>query len=152
MLLPKENGDKKEGTNALIAVAIDKDKGSQHAMKWAFDNLLQKGQTVVLIHVKLRPPGSLSSSASLPLPNSRQLDSQARDLFLPFRCFCTRKDINCKDIILEDTDVGKALIEYTTQTAIEVLVLGSSSKGGFLRFQLAELLNVCLQNHQKIKA
>ncbi|GAB2215766.1 hypothetical protein Drorol1_Dr00020164 [Drosera rotundifolia] len=142
MWLPKENGDKKEGTNALVAVAIDKDKGSQHALKWAFDNLLQKGQTVVLIHVKLRPPGSLSSSASLPLPNSRQFDSQARDLFLPFRCFCTRKDINCKDIILEDTDVGKALIEYTTQTAIEVLVLGSSSKGGFLRFSKTDIPGV----------
>ncbi|KAL9253993.1 U-box domain-containing protein, partial [Drosera capensis] len=144
MWLPKENGDKKEGTNALIAVAIDKDKGSQHALRWAIDNLLQRGQSLVLIHVKLRPPGSLSSSASLPLPNTALLGISASLLVKSFRCAITGKEdpsmrgigneeiINCKDIILEDTDVGKALIEYTTQTAIEVLVLGSSSKGGFL--------------------
>ncbi|KAL9266811.1 U-box domain-containing protein [Drosera capensis] len=144
MWLPKENGYKKERTNALIAVAIDKDKGSQLALKWAIDNLLQRGQTVVLIHVKLRPPGSLSSSASLPLPNTTLLGISASLLVKSFRCAISGKEdpsmrgigneeiINCKDIILEDTDVGKALIEYTTQTAIEVLVLGSSSKGGFL--------------------
>lgn len=42
---------KKNGGNGLFAVAIDKDKGSQYALKWAVDNLLVKGQTLVLIHV-----------------------------------------------------------------------------------------------------
>ncbi|THU66306.1 hypothetical protein C4D60_Mb05t12750 [Musa balbisiana] len=37
----------------LVAVAIDKDKGSQNALKWAVDNLLARGQTLTLIHVKL---------------------------------------------------------------------------------------------------
>ncbi|KAJ6361130.1 hypothetical protein OIU78_001716 [Salix suchowensis] len=65
--------------------------------------------------------------------------SDSKDLFLPFRCFCTRKDINCKDVILEDTDVAKALIEYVTQTAIETLIVGASAKGGFLRFKAADV-------------
>ena len=55
MWLSKENIDKKDTSNQLIAVAIDRDKGSQHALKWAIDNLLQRGQTVVLVHVKLKP-------------------------------------------------------------------------------------------------
>ncbi|XP_011006665.1 PREDICTED: U-box domain-containing protein 35 isoform X2 [Populus euphratica] len=63
----------------------------------------------------------------------------SKDLFLPFRCFCTRKDINCKDVVLEDTDVAKALIEYVTQTAIETLIVGASAKGGFLRFKAADV-------------
>lgn len=39
------------GKKGLVAVAVDKDKGSQHALKWAVENLLSRGQTVVLIHV-----------------------------------------------------------------------------------------------------
>lgn len=41
----------KQGVKGIIAVAIDKDKGSQHAMRWACEHLLAKGLTVVLIHV-----------------------------------------------------------------------------------------------------
>lgn len=41
---------------AMVAVAIDKDKYSQHALKWAIENLLARGQTVVLIHVIRKSP------------------------------------------------------------------------------------------------
>lgn len=47
-----------------VAVAIDKDRGSQHALKWAVDNLLGKGKSVTLLHVKQKPP----SSSGLYLP------------------------------------------------------------------------------------
>lgn len=36
----------------MAAVAIDKDKGSQYALKWAVDNLLGKGKSVTLLHVR----------------------------------------------------------------------------------------------------
>lgn len=50
----------------LVAVAIDRDKGSQIALKWAVDNLLMKGQTVVLVHVRVRQPAAgFSSSPSI---------------------------------------------------------------------------------------
>jgi hypothetical protein len=78
MWLPKGNGGKMgggngvkmEGGNGLVALAVDKEKGSQHAVKWAADNLLTKGQTVILIHVvhrasKYPSEGSLSLSLSL---------------------------------------------------------------------------------------
>lgn len=47
-----------------VAVAIDKDRGSQHALKWAVDNLLGKGKNVTLLHVKQKPP----STSGLHLP------------------------------------------------------------------------------------
>lgn len=47
-------------------------------------------------------------------------------------CF-SEHQIQCKDIMLEDVDVAKALIEYVSQSAIENLVLGTSSRNGFLR-------------------
>ena len=37
-----------------VAVAIDKDKGSHYAIKWAIDNLLSRGQPLTLLHVKHR--------------------------------------------------------------------------------------------------
>lgn len=49
------------GGNGLVAVAIDKDKGSQHALRWAADSLLSKGQTVILIHVLHKTSSSATS-------------------------------------------------------------------------------------------
>lgn len=57
------NGERKSGGNGLVAVAIDRDKGSQQALKWAIDNLLLKGQTVVLIHVVNSKSAASSFSA-----------------------------------------------------------------------------------------
>ncbi|KAI9084507.1 hypothetical protein K1719_033495 [Acacia pycnantha] len=143
---PKASGIRKGGGgNGLVAVAIDKDKGSQQALKWAAESLLSKGQTVILIHVlnKSSPPsadggfqsviynvGNLSAS-----PQRHQLDKTTKDLFLTFHCFCTRKDIKCLDIILEDTDVVKAVIEFASYAAIENVVLGAPSRHGFIRFK-----------------
>ena len=50
-------GDKKE----TVAVAIDKDKGSQYALKWAIEQILSKGQSVTLLHVK-------QNASSIPTP------------------------------------------------------------------------------------
>lgn len=68
MWLPKNQAEKKDGVNGIVAVAIDRDKGSQQALKWAIDHLLVKGSTVVLIHVKVKPV-SLSASASIQAPS-----------------------------------------------------------------------------------
>ncbi|KAJ4899086.1 Protein kinase protein with adenine nucleotide alpha hydrolases-like domain [Raphanus sativus] len=135
-------------TEGLVAVAIDKDKSSQNALKWAVDNLLQKGQTILLLHVKPRASSVSTTPSSSTNPNSSKTsqtngdssvvtvepDGSYKQLFLPFRCLCSRKEIQCKDVLLEDSDVGKALVEYANQVIIEVLVVGASSKGGFLRF------------------
>ncbi|XP_050220556.1 U-box domain-containing protein 52 [Mercurialis annua] len=141
------------GGNGVVAVAIDKDKGSQNALKWAIDHILHRGQTVVLIHVKLKSSPSIMSSAYNPLVTPRGAgdsngestlvcrdpDSLTKELFLPFRCFCTRKDIQSKDVVLEDTDIAKALVEYCTHTAVEILVVGASNKTGFLRFKASDV-------------
>ncbi|KAH0871490.1 hypothetical protein HID58_078512 [Brassica napus] len=110
------------GTDGLVAVAIDKDKSSQNSLKWAVDNLLQKGQTILLVHVKPRA-SSVSTNPSTN-PNSSKTSQTNGDSSV----------IQCKDVLLEDSDVGKALVEYANQVIIEVLVVGASSKGGFLRF------------------
>ncbi|KAG4382680.1 hypothetical protein AAZX31_14G124000 [Glycine max] len=153
MWLQKNHWDKKDGVKGIVAVAIDSDKGSQNALKWAIDHLLNKGSNVVLLHVKHKP-SSLSASASLTTPRAgansiahaepsalvcHDPDEQTKEIFRPYRVFCARKDIHCKDVVLEDMDVSKALIEYSSQYAIEHLVIGTSNKGGFLRFKIADI-------------
>ncbi|TKY74623.1 U-box domain-containing protein 52 [Spatholobus suberectus] len=151
MWLSKNQSEKKDGVSGLVAVAIDKEKGSQNALKWAVDNLLIRSATVILIHVKLLSP-SLSSSPSLFTPRISALlgddssllckepEGNNKNVFLPYRVFCTRKDIQCKDVLLEDVDISKAIVEYASQAGIEHLVLGSSTKNGLLkRFKVSDI-------------
>ncbi|GJW83759.1 U-box domain-containing protein 35-like protein [Tanacetum coccineum] len=70
--------------------------------------------------------------------SKQQQEKQTRDLFLTFHCFCTRKEIQCYDVILEDTNIAKALTEYASYAAIEFLILGASSKHGFIRYHQLE--------------
>ncbi|KAL4302377.1 hypothetical protein GQ457_10G018170 [Hibiscus cannabinus] len=142
-------------TNAgFLAVAIDKDKkNSHHALKWAVDHLVQKGQIILLIHVKSKPNSTAprlnqisESNGDLPFV-CKDPDPQTRELFLPFRCFCTRKDVQCKDIVLEETDIAKAVVEYVTHAAIEVLVIGASSRSGFLsKFKAPDITGTISKN------
>nr|KYP50398.1 U-box domain-containing protein 35 [Cajanus cajan] len=143
---PKSSGIRKGvgGGNGLVAVAIDKDKGSHYALKWAADSLLTRGQTVILLHVLhgTSSPVSRSNEAiicninnSSASPQRYQVDNTIKDLFLTFHCYCTRKDIQCLDVLLEDTDVVKAITEYVSYAAIENLVVGATSRHGFIRFK-----------------
>ncbi|XP_056697271.1 U-box domain-containing protein 35 isoform X2 [Spinacia oleracea] len=126
-----------------VAVAIDKDKGSQYALKWAVDNVLSKGQTVTLLHVKQRQNtnhSTLNSAAPLSDINEEAArsvryyaEAQAREIFLPFRCFCSRKDVICNEIILEDVDISKALIDYCQHHTIDVMVVSASSRNQLIR-------------------
>lgn len=54
-----KSGEKRE---EIITLAIDRDKESQNALKWTVDNLVSKGQTLTLLHVKLKQFPSLPYS------------------------------------------------------------------------------------------
>ncbi|XP_024635216.1 uncharacterized protein [Medicago truncatula] len=127
MSLPK----KKDGVNGLIAVAVNNEKESHRAFKWAIDNLLTRNANVILIHVKILPPDAeinANDNDDDSLLICKEPDADALYMFLPYCVFCTRKYIQCKRVLLEDADVSKALIEYASQVGIEHLILGSSAK------------------------
>ncbi|KAL6137795.1 hypothetical protein ACLB2K_063084 [Fragaria x ananassa] len=140
---------KAERREESVAVAIDKDRGSQYAIKWAIDNLLSRGQALTLLHVKHTTnavPNQSGSSVSMSDVKEdvakvyrKQLEAQAKELFLPFRCFCTKKAINCKEVIIEDTDITKGIINHVNSNGIEVLVLGAPSKSSFMRFMTTDV-------------
>ncbi|KAL7096250.1 hypothetical protein ACP275_10G069900 [Erythranthe tilingii] len=127
----KGNGEKKQD---MVAVAIDKDKGSQAALKWAVDHLLGKGKTVALLHVKQRTSSApLGSHVAFSDNDGKVAADQFKELFLPFRCFCTRKDIQVNEVVIEDTDIARAICDYVKNHTIETLVVGSTVKNGFVR-------------------
>ncbi|KAG6404659.1 hypothetical protein SASPL_136912 [Salvia splendens] len=135
---------RKNGKNGIVAIAIDKDKRSQDALKWATENLVNKGQTIILIHVVAKPPATVGKGYAIYEPNGaaqarrKVLEKQHKELFLSFHCFCSRKDINCFDVLLEETDIARGIAEYAAYAAVESLVLGSS-RHGFIKLKTTDV-------------
>ncbi|KAJ4717849.1 Protein kinase domain [Melia azedarach] len=116
----------KPRTNNLItAIAIDRDKNSQYAVKWAVDNLVNnENSECILLHVRSR-----ESNAGGRAPNKDELQK----LFLPFRGFCARKGIIAKEVVLHDIDVSSALIYYAVSNSVGNIVVGASSRSLLMR-------------------
>ncbi|KAI3906478.1 hypothetical protein MKX01_029093 [Papaver californicum] len=121
-----------------VAVAIDKDKNSQFALKWAIENLPIVNHSIILVHVNVKNHQSDGSSHG-----SSSNDSSTRDpvessetmlqLLLPFRGFCARKGIISKEVVLEDTDVPRTVADYADSNYITHIVLGASHRNALTR-------------------
>ncbi|KAL9442273.1 hypothetical protein AB3S75_020719 [Citrus x aurantiifolia] len=138
---PRENEQQqREGREKIVAVAIDKDKFSQHALKWAADNILSRHQTIKLVHVIQKSHSNNQySGISEELIEQQQHDIHAMEVFLPFRCYCTRRHIQCELVVLERQDVARALIEYVSQYGVETMLLGAPTKNGLSRSSFCRL-------------
>lgn len=73
-------------------------------------------------------------------------DPQLKELFLPLRVLCTRKDIQRHEVVLDDADVTKALIDFARQNAIDMLVVGATNKGSIFRFKAKDIPGSVLKN------
>lgn len=65
-----------EKKEEIVAVAIDKDKSSQYALKWTVDHLITRGQSITLLHVKHR-----ASSVPNPCNNALSFSSPYMHMF-----------------------------------------------------------------------
>ncbi|KAG9149738.1 hypothetical protein Leryth_012461 [Lithospermum erythrorhizon] len=146
------NLGKRTGGNGLVAVGIDKvNKVSQYSLKWAVDNLVSKGQTIILIHVFQGKPSYSSGNGiacdfnGVISEHKGQLDKLNKDLFLNFHCYCTRKDIQCLDVTLENSNVAKALVDYVSSSGIENLVLGASKHSLMRRLRMYDLPSIVIK-------
>ncbi|PNT65899.1 hypothetical protein BRADI_3g04100v3 [Brachypodium distachyon] len=52
---------------------------------------------------------------------------------LPFQCFCSRRGLQCREVILDGTDVPKAIVDFVVQYNVDKIVLGSSTRSAFTR-------------------
>lgn len=60
-------------------------------------------------------------------------EEYTKELFLPFRCFSLRKEVKCRDVTLQGSDVAKCVNEYVKENAIQKLVVGASTKNAIIR-------------------
>ncbi|KAL5698648.1 hypothetical protein ACHQM5_029659 [Ranunculus cassubicifolius] len=112
--------------NGITAVAIDKDKHSQWAVKYAVDNLCSSEPFLILIHVRI-----LNQNSSAPLSDDAldKTDAECKELFLPFRGFCARKRVRIKEVVLDDINIAEAIVTYVKNNFITNLVAGASARG-----------------------
>ncbi|XP_031490501.1 U-box domain-containing protein 35-like isoform X2 [Nymphaea colorata] len=133
----------------LVAVAVDNDKNSQQALKWAADHLVAKGQLFLLLHVRKKITTIATPSGhDVPITDVDEeiasafyskADAQLEQMLLPFRFFCSRRGLLCKEVILEDTDISKAIVDYAFHGYIDKLVLGVSSRSLFRPFRQTDV-------------
>ncbi|XP_013699579.1 U-box domain-containing protein 35-like [Brassica napus] len=112
--------------NGIITViAIDKDKNSQHALKWAVENILVDSPHCVLLHVE--PKGNTGAHIQ------RDNQDDSHQFFLPFRGFCSRKGIIPKEVLLREIDISNAIVSYITNNSVSNIVVGASSHNAFFK-------------------
>ncbi|CAH9130162.1 unnamed protein product [Cuscuta epithymum] len=120
-----------ESGTLITAVAIDKDKNSQYAVKWAIENLPKKSRNLILVHVIVQL--NMQSQDYVTKEGRPPTNDEVQNIFLPFRGSCARKGVTAKEVVLVSLDVINALAEYICASSISTIVLGASSRNVLAR-------------------
>ncbi|OVA08400.1 Protein kinase domain [Macleaya cordata] len=143
--------DDRVNSYSCTAVAIDKDKNSQFAVKWAIDNLFNNNPNLVLIHVRTTPKLQHRRLVGLkrsgpPFSCKMRLGSWAASNFKMCSNLLSNfgdfkgtlqnvigRPVQAKEVILEDSDVSKALLDYISTNCINNIVVGASTRNALTR-------------------
>ncbi|KAF7078898.1 hypothetical protein CFC21_083247 [Triticum aestivum] len=127
------SGEPEAGKDISTIVAVDRDKNSQQAAKWAVDRLMARGSTLQLVHVRINQ--STQTGLALYGEAGRGVDTDAEmsQLFISYRGYCARKGMHLNEVILDGNDISKAIIDYATGHAITDIVVGASTRNTFIR-------------------
>ncbi|KAJ3671141.1 hypothetical protein LUZ60_008567 [Juncus effusus] len=123
---------------ATTAVAIDKDKNSQSAVRWAVENLTTTSNSLILVHVVNKNAlNNGFSTTDVGGGAAREfLEAEMMNLFLSYKGLCARRRVQIVEVVLEDTDIAKALINFINTKNIENIVLGASRSSFFKSLKL----------------
>ncbi|KAL1829290.1 hypothetical protein ACET3Z_007702 [Daucus carota] len=120
-----------DGTTFVsTAIAVDKDKNSPHAVRWAVENLVKKNASVYLVHVR---NNTSQPNDAVPKEGRAPTEFEMQQFFLPYRGFCARKGVRAIEIILLDGDVASALVDFVVRNTISNLVVGLSNRSALTR-------------------
>ncbi|PIN13223.1 Serine/threonine protein kinase [Handroanthus impetiginosus] len=124
-----------------VIVAVDRDKHSTSAVRWAIEHLLVTNATLILVHVRIRNLhkrsfisiycffGKIADGRSASEANGECIE----DIFLHFRAFCARKRTVMQIVVLEGNDVHNTLLDYINSHHTTNIVLGASSRSPITR-------------------
>ncbi|KAH7565525.1 hypothetical protein JRO89_XS09G0222800 [Xanthoceras sorbifolium] len=128
-----KSASKPSENSVITAIAIDRDKNSQYAVRWAVDNLISyNSPQCILLHVRSQSlhPEDFDGATKEGRPPTKD---ELQQFFLPYRGFCARKGIVAKEVILHDIDIPSALICYALSNCIGNIVVGASTRNTFMR-------------------
>ncbi|XP_024033175.1 U-box domain-containing protein 51 isoform X1 [Citrus clementina] len=109
------------------AVAIDRDKNSPHAVRWAIDHLIISNPLIILLHIRQKYNHQNSNGGYV------ESDSEMQQLFTPFRGYCARKGVLLKEVVIDDNDISKAILEYIGRNLLSNIVVGASTRNALAR-------------------
>lgn len=139
----EEDSEEGDSGSRMVAVAVDKDKNSAYAVKWALDRLVVRGETLVLIHVRppiLTIPTPMGNRVPVTLISDdvmatyvQQVESQTDELLQPYLQLCNNRKVQAEIKVLVDDDIPMAIVAYISNFNISKIVMGSSSRSIFPR-------------------
>ncbi|KAL5222456.1 hypothetical protein ABZP36_027169 [Zizania latifolia] len=131
---------------STIVVAIDRDRNSQLAVKWAVDHLLSGASHIILLHVAVNHPVA-NHGFAMAEATQGALEAEMREIFVPYRVFCSRNGVLVSEVILEEADVSKAIIEFITANKIQSIALGASNRNAFTKkFKNADVPSILMKS------
>ncbi|KAL5698591.1 non-specific serine/threonine protein kinase [Ranunculus cassubicifolius] len=140
----------------ITAIAIDKDKHSSWAVRWAIDNLLSSDPYrddksfdpfIILIHVRVMKEAAHANKNGNHDAAHTKFETEMKQLFVPFHGYCARKQVRMKEVILNDVDIVGALISYIQKNNITNIVMGASSRGFLHSWTKKEDVPTALSKH-----
>uniref|UniRef100_A0A0D3D071 RING-type E3 ubiquitin transferase n=1 Tax=Brassica oleracea var. oleracea TaxID=109376 RepID=A0A0D3D071_BRAOL len=136
--------------NGIVTViAIDKDKNSQHALKWAVENILVDSPNCVLLHketlehiynvtIKMILINSFFFSEDSALEKELVIISQSpllqQTTYVSITYYTKLLvQIIPKEVLLREIDISSAIVSYITNNSISNIVVGASSHNAFFK-------------------
>ncbi|KAG8054749.1 hypothetical protein GUJ93_ZPchr0001g29387 [Zizania palustris] len=148
-----------EAGERRIGVAMDFSASSKKALRWAVDNLLRKGDTIVLLHIRHHgrdeAKNTLWSRSGSPLIPLAELMEQAvrqrydipsdDEVFDMLNAVSREKELG---VVLKMYwgDPREKVCEAVSELQLESLVMGSRGLGQIQRILLGSVTNYVLSN------
>ncbi|XP_020549429.1 U-box domain-containing protein 34 isoform X2 [Sesamum indicum] len=123
-----------------VAVKSAEGRGSQRAVRWAVENLMQSAVRLVLVHVMAPITSVPTPCGTIPIKELdasvvemyiQDLRARCEETFLTFKCLYRTQKI--ETLLLEGENPASALLRYISDSRTTSLVLASCSSNYFAR-------------------
>ncbi|XP_061374925.1 U-box domain-containing protein 52-like [Gastrolobium bilobum] len=118
----------------ITMVAVDKDKNSRHAFRWALNHLYNP--VIIAVHVKHKNIPNRRYPFIFHIYNITYAEGtnvfppdeeDVANIFNTLRGMCDRKSVKMKEAVIDDSDVVRGLLEFANRNVIHSIVIGAST-------------------------